>query len=197
MENGMTFDPSQLGNFITAAAAWGAAFLVVFWLSLVVWVFRDSRSRTANGLNRFLAVLLALFFFLPGIAIYLILRPRHTLEEDYLQTLEEEALLQSVEEAPACPGCGRRIKDDWVLCPSCHTKLKKVCEHCSRLMDLPWNICPYCSTPTATARQEEVNSQSEVNLDEAMTGFDFLNELPSSLSEDVLPEGEKQSQDHS
>jgi RNA polymerase subunit RPABC4/transcription elongation factor Spt4 len=190
-ENAMTFDPSQFGNVITGAAIWSAAMVAVFWISLVFWVFRDIRTRTGNPLARFFSLLLALFFFLPGVVIYLILRPRTTLEEEYQKTLEEEALLQSVEEAPACPGCGRRIKDDWVLCPSCHTKLRKVCEHCKRLMDLPWNICPYCGTPTVAARQEELNLESEYHLDKAMVGLDFHDEPPSSLMNDSMPDDEK------
>jgi len=91
---------------------------------------------------------------LPGIVVYLILRPPRTLEEEYQHTLEEEALLQAIEDAVLCPGCGRRVKENWIVCPGCHTKLKKNCHQCGKLMDLPWNLCPYCGTPAPGMRRE-------------------------------------------
>jgi RNA polymerase subunit RPABC4/transcription elongation factor Spt4 len=62
--------------------------------------------------------------------------------------------LQSIEDQTVCPGCERRIRDDWQVCPNCQTKLKKPCYHCGRLMELPWNICPYCGTPAPGMRKE-------------------------------------------
>ena len=91
---------------------------------------------------------------LPGVLVYLILRPARTLEEEYQQTLEEEALLQSIEDQAVCPGCERHIKEDWLVCPTCQTKLRKRCHSCGRLMELPWNICPYCGTPAPGMRKE-------------------------------------------
>ncbi|HJW90456.1 MAG TPA: zinc ribbon domain-containing protein, partial [Anaerolineales bacterium] len=85
-----------------------------------------------------------------------ILRPARSLEDEYQHTLEEEALLQAIEEAPLCPGCGRRIKENWILCPNCHTRLKKSCHHCGKLMELPWNLCPYCGTPAPGMRRENI-----------------------------------------
>ncbi|MEJ5226158.1 MAG: zinc ribbon domain-containing protein, partial [Anaerolineales bacterium] len=74
--------------------------------------------------------------------------------EEYQRTLEEEALLAAIEDQPLCPGCERRIRDDWQICPNCHTRLKKACHHCGRLMELPWNLCPYCGTPAPGMRKE-------------------------------------------
>lgn len=173
----MTFDPSQLSSYILIATAWSAAFIVALWLSLVIWTYRDMRARAKDPLARFLAVLVVAVLFLPGIVIYLILRPRQTLEDEYQHTLEEEALLQSIEETPQCPGCGRRIRENWLVCPSCHTKLKKPCHHCGKLMELPWNLCPYCGTAAPGVRRENLT------LDEA------LSTLSLDLGED---EGEPQ-----
>ena len=158
----MTFDPASLTNILLILTAWGAAFLAALWLSLVIWTFRDVRSRARDPLARILAVLVVAVLFLPGIIIYLILRPPRTLEQEYQQTLEEEALLQAIEESPLCPGCGRRIKENWVVCPNCHTKLRKNCHQCGKLMELPWNLCPYCGTPAPGMRREGLT------LDEAL-----------------------------
>jgi hypothetical protein len=158
----MSFDPASLSNFILILTAWGGAFLAALWLSLVIWTYRDIRRRARDPLARILATLVTAVLFLPGIVIYLILRPSRTLEEEYQSTLEEEALLQSIEEASLCPGCGRKVRDNWIICPSCHTKIKKPCLHCGKMMELSWNICPYCGNPAPGVRKEGVT------LDEAI-----------------------------
>jgi hypothetical protein len=150
----MQFDPSSLSNFMLFLAAWGGAFIAALWLSLVIWTYRDVRRRTRDPLARILAVLVTAVLFLPGIVIYLILRPPRTLEDDYQHGLEEEALLSAIEDAAVCPGCGRRTRDSWQVCPNCHTKLRKPCHNCGKLMDLPWNLCPYCAAPAPGMRRE-------------------------------------------
>jgi RNA polymerase subunit RPABC4/transcription elongation factor Spt4 len=173
----MSLNPNSLSNFMLFLAAWGGAFLAALWLSLVIWTYRDIRQRARDPLARILAVLVVAVLFLPGIVVYLILRPPRTLEEDYQHSLEEEALLQSIEESAVCPGCGRRVKDSWIICPSCQTKLKKNCHHCGKLMELPWNICPFCGTAAPGMRRENIS------LDEALRQI-------SSESEEAAPESE-------
>ncbi len=120
------------------------AFWLALWVSTVVWTYRDIKSRTRDVLVQILAVMMVLLFNLPGLLFYFLLRPRETLAETYERALEEEALLQSIEERELCPGCGRKVQQDFILCPYCHTKLKKVCNSCGRLLHLSWEICPYC-----------------------------------------------------
>ena len=162
----MTLDPSFVSNLLLILTGFGGAFLAALWISLIVWTYRDIRTRARDPLVQTLATLLVAVLNLPGILVYLILRPTHTLEEDYQKTLEEEALLQALEDLPLCPGCERRVKDDWQVCPNCHTKLKKNCENCNKLMELPWNICPYCGTPAAGMRRDAATS-----VDEALKGL--------------------------
>lgn len=182
----MTFDPTQFSNFFLIVTAWSGAFLAALWLSLIFWTYRDIRNRARDPLARILAVLVVAVLFLPGIAVYLILRPPRTLEEEYQQTLEEEALLQSIEETPQCPGCGRRIQDKWMICPSCHTKLKKACHHCGKLMELPWNLCPYCGTPAPGMRREKMS------MDEALQplSMDLAAAETEELEEEIFAESE-------
>lgn len=155
----MIFDPLSLNNTMLVLAAWGGAFLAALWLSLIIWTFRDIRTRARDPLLRILAALVVAVLFIPGIVIYLILRPTRTLDEEYQQSLEEEALLQTIEDSSLCPGCGRRVKDNWLVCPSCYTKLKKTCHSCGKLMELPWNMCPYCATPTPGTRRENLSME--------------------------------------
>jgi RNA polymerase subunit RPABC4/transcription elongation factor Spt4 len=163
----MTFDPTFLSGFLLVLVVFGGAFLAALWLALVIWTWRDIRNRARDPLAQVLAVLVVAVLNLPGVLVYLILRPAHTLEEEYQRTLEEEALLASIEDQSLCPGCERRVRDDWQVCPNCHTKLKKGCPSCGKLMELPWNICPYCGTPAPGMRKddgtnEKVKVESEI-----------------------------------
>ncbi len=147
--------PETLRTLALVLTAWAVAFVVALWLAAVVWTYRDIRARTRDPLLRILALLVVAVLLVPGVAVYYFLRPATTLEEEYRRALEEEALLQSLDEVRRCPGCARRVEPDWILCPHCHTKLRKTCHHCGRLLELPWNVCPYCGTPVPGMRRED------------------------------------------
>jgi RNA polymerase subunit RPABC4/transcription elongation factor Spt4 len=136
--------------------------LAGLWISLVFWTYRDIRARTQDRMIHILAALLVAVLSLPGVVIYLILRPAKTLDEAYQHTLEEEALLSEVESRQVCPGCGANTQLDWQLCPTCHTKLRKPCTNCGRLMELPWRICPYCGSPAPGVRPGAESSDIEM-----------------------------------
>ncbi|MEJ2734601.1 MAG: zinc ribbon domain-containing protein [Anaerolineae bacterium] len=151
--------------FLIMFAALFAAFLTAVWVSVVIWTFRDIRSRSRDIFAQILATLMVLIFFplfpFPGLILYLLLRPRETLSEVYERSLEEEALLQGIEERLACPGCNRRIEEGYMICPTCHTRLKKSCPACGRLLHLRWNICPFCgAVQTATKPSPALAAQT-------------------------------------
>jgi len=115
------------------------------YLALIVWTFLDIRARSRDPALWIFATLAA-FVPVVGLLVYLILRPRQTLMEAYMRSLEEEALLQEIEERPVCPGCRVRVEPEFVLCPNCRTKLKAECMSCKRLIELDWTVCPYCAS---------------------------------------------------
>lgn len=121
-------------------------FLAAFWIATVFWTYRDIRQRTRDPILQTAAVLLVLVFNFPGHWIYLIVRPRQTLTELYERSLEEEALLQELEDQKACPTCKRRVKDEYLVCPSCRTQLKEACRQCQKPLSYAWVACPYCGT---------------------------------------------------
>jgi RNA polymerase subunit RPABC4/transcription elongation factor Spt4 len=159
----MILDPAFLSGFTLILTSFAGAFLAALLAALVVWTFRDIRSRARDRLAHILATALVALLNLPGVLVYLVLRPPRTLDEEYQQTLEEEALLQTIEEQTICPGCERRIKEEWLVCPTCQTKLRKPCHQCGKLMDLSWNICPFCGTPTPGMRKESGTIEEAVS----------------------------------
>ena len=141
----------RITDILLITIAFLGAFLAALWLSMVIWTFRDIRSRTRDIFAQILAALVVAILNLPGLLIYFILRPPETLAEAYTRSLEEEALLQGIEEADRCPGCGQRVMPEYVVCPTCHTKLKKTCTHCGKALQLRWTVCPYCGTASVAA----------------------------------------------
>jgi RNA polymerase subunit RPABC4/transcription elongation factor Spt4 len=124
--------------------ALGGAYFIALWFVLIVWTFRDIESRSRSVVTQVLSTLLAVLFWIPGMALYWVLRPKETLDEAYQRSLEEEYLIQDLEEVPLCPNCQHFVEDDFQLCPHCQTQLKDNCHHCDRLVDLRWPVCPYC-----------------------------------------------------
>ena len=41
----MPLDPTTLSNVLLLLTAWGGAFVLALWLSLIFWTYRDVRSR--------------------------------------------------------------------------------------------------------------------------------------------------------
>lgn len=124
--------------------ALGGAYLIALWFTLAIWTFRDIEHRSKNVVTQIMSTLLVVLFWVPGLLLYFVLRPKETLDEAYQRSLEEEYLLQDLEELPLCPKCQHYVEDDYRLCPHCETPLKEPCQSCGRLVDLRWEVCPYC-----------------------------------------------------
>jgi len=120
------------------------AYAVVLWLGTLVWVYRDIRERTRDSWSHAVSVLLVVVFNLPGLILYLVLRPRETLLEAYERRLETEALMGDMPERRACPSCQRPARPDYLVCPYCRTGLRQACAKCSKPLELTWVACPYC-----------------------------------------------------
>lgn len=150
----------------------GIAYVVALWFALVAWTFRDIESRSRSVFTQVFSTLLVVLFFVPGLLLYLILRPKETLDQAFQRALEEEYLLQDLDELPLCPGCQRTVDPEFRLCPHCLTAIRGPCAACARLIDLRWGVCPYCAVPV---EREALSATSSTDdgvrvLDEARVG---------------------------
>jgi hypothetical protein len=125
-----------------------ALYGVILWLAAAYWAYRDMQLRSDNPVLPYLAAALIVLFtpilFIFGVLVYRVVRPQEKIAEVYERNLAEEALLAEVEAIHTCPGCNRRIHDEWIICPSCRTRLNRVCPTCSRLVGLDWSLCAWC-----------------------------------------------------
>jgi len=153
----MTFLASWPGGSLEAtlrlAGLLVLAYVLVLWLSAVVWVYRDVRTRTNDQASQVIAVLLVALFNLPGLIVYLVIRPQSTLADNYERSLEAEAILHELQlSANSCQTCRRPIDDDFVVCPFCRTVLREACRNCGRAIRTSWLTCPYCASDRPVAR---------------------------------------------
>jgi hypothetical protein len=137
---------ARIPFILTILATACGGMTIALWGGMGIWVFRDIRARSRDILAQLLATLLVLVLPVIGFIVYLMLRPRETLADAYERSLEQEALLQAIEEPEVCPGCGQRVRVEYLFCPSCHTKLKRACPACNQPIHLRWALCPYCGS---------------------------------------------------
>ncbi len=121
-----------------------AAFGVALWFAMAVWTYRDIERRSANVVVQVLATLVVVLGFLPGITIYLLLRPRETVEQRYQREIEDSYLAQEIGSIAVCQNCAHPIKDEFMFCPDCGNSLRRTCGSCGRLVDADWKICAFC-----------------------------------------------------
>lgn len=153
--------PEQFANLIGVGLEWVVALLggllVAFWVGIIVWTWRDIRHRSSDIFAALLATLLAVIPIF-GPLLYLLLRPRETLAEQYDRALEEEALLREIEQAPSCHKCGRPVNVDWQFCPFCESELRQPCPECGQLLDPAWKRCPRCGVYPVRSKKPQTDS---------------------------------------
>ena len=108
--------------------------MLILWIVVIVWVYRDAERRNMNG------VLWALLVFignLIGLLIYLIVRsdnpfPSEKKPGSYICSNCKNSIDPNHKFCPhcgeslndICPGCKKPVKEEWKVCPNCGNKLK-------------------------------------------------------------------------
>src|SRR6187549_2762078 len=143
-----TIDSIVSNPFVQLALQAIAFYIVLVWLLTAFWAFRDMQHRTTNPVAPYLAAGLIIaftpFLFLFAVILYRIVRPRETIAEANERALAEEAILAEIEARPHCANCSRAVEEEWIICPTCRNRLRRVCPNCSRLVELDWTLCAWC-----------------------------------------------------
>jgi RNA polymerase subunit RPABC4/transcription elongation factor Spt4 len=124
------------------------AYIVLIWLASAFWAYRDMRLRSASAFTPYVAaaaiIVFTPIFFLFGLLIYRIVRPKETIAEVNERMLAEEAILAEIASHSQCANCSRPVHEDWIICPSCRNRLRRVCPNCEHLIELDWTLCAWC-----------------------------------------------------
>ena len=126
--------------------------VVVFWLAIAYWVYRDARRRIADPWLVAMAALLGLVPPFVGPIIYLFFRPPESLAERRERELEIRAIEERLAQRDLrCPVCRGQVDSSFLVCPVCTTRLKQACGECGAPLEPIWQACPYCATPVPPA----------------------------------------------
>jgi len=125
-------------------------YVFVLWIALVIWVARDSVSRSKSLVFQVFVILLAIILNIFGLLVYLIIRPQKTLVEKYHEDLEHKALAESEE---SCPKCEKMLPLAFQFCPHCGEEARKHCKKCHKLVSKNWSVCAYCGTKKSTQKK--------------------------------------------
>ena len=124
------------------------AYIVLIWLASAYWAYRDMRLRSASAFTPYVAaaaiIIFTPIFFLFGLLVYRIVRPKETIAEVNERMLAEEAMLAEVASHAHCANCSRPVHEEWIICPTCRNRLRRVCPNCERLIELDWTLCAWC-----------------------------------------------------
>jgi hypothetical protein len=122
--------------------------LVVFWLALGYWTFRDAKRRIEEPFFIGLATLVGLFPPFVGPFIYMLFRPPEFIDDRRERELEIRAIESRLAATDVtCRVCHADVDPSFLVCPVCTTKLRQACTNCKAPLEPMWQVCPYCETP--------------------------------------------------
>ena len=122
-------------------------FVIVFWLAIGYWVYKDARRRIEDPWLVVMATILGLVPPFVGALVYMLFRPPEYIEdvrerELEIRAMEERLSLRDLQ----CPVCRAEVEPSFLVCPVCTTRLKQSCANCGKPLEAMWQVCPYCET---------------------------------------------------
>lgn len=149
---------------------------VIFWIFVLVWVWVDAGERTTNVFSKLASVVLVGVLNIVGLLIYLIIRPKQTLQDLYWIDLERRYLKYETSELGDCPNCKMSMQPGFNLCPRCGYQIKQKCNSCLVWIDKKYNYCPFCGQKVGkealtetNLTPEEINSEVVKSKEEAIS----------------------------
>ena len=140
---GTVFDDPMVSLFVRLLAG----YVVLIWLAAALWAFVDMRRRTSNLVAAYasaaLVILATPLLFPAAILVHVVLRPDALAAGRRFDRLRHEAF--TLEDDPRCEECGRRIEEDWLVCPGCRRQLAHRCHACGGTVGLDWSVCGWCA----------------------------------------------------
>jgi hypothetical protein len=103
--------------------------LLILWIVVIIWVYRDAEQRRMNGI---LWALLVFVGNLVGLLIYLIVRTEGVPRQVESQNTQP------------CPKCAKPVLPRYAFCPHCGARIHAVCPSCKESIASEWRVCPHC-----------------------------------------------------
>lgn len=121
---------------------------IVLYVVSVFWSVRDAANRDCPWWLGLLSIVPVV-----GLVAYCLLRPPLLKLDREEQEIEIALKRRQLMHYGDCANCGYPVKEDYVMCPNCHQRLKNLCPTCHHALDPQWTVCPYCTTPIGNGRE--------------------------------------------
>ncbi|MDD5197927.1 MAG: zinc ribbon domain-containing protein [Candidatus Gracilibacteria bacterium] len=142
-------------------------YFFIIWGAFIIWVIKDITNRTTNILVQAFSIFIILFFTpIFGLPIYLLIRPRTTIFEQYYEEeeLEESTETDDLEEFYHCPACKHTVSRDFKFCPKCAFELTISCPSCKKKIHTDWALCPYCGEKKII-REKPITKEKKIPIE--------------------------------
>lgn len=140
---------------LTSVLSYILVYLAIIWLLFCGWVLKDISSRTRNPVYIIISTVFVLTFNLPGLLLYLMLRPEKTIEE--AKALDVHLLSQLEDGLINCPDCANIMRRHYKFCTVCGANLEAHCHSCAKQVNPVWLSCAYCGANLQVETKEKVN----------------------------------------
>lgn len=151
-------------NFSVIFSVFGVG-LAMFWIVIIGWTWSDALARYRSRGAALMIVILLVVFNIFGLLIYLVIRPRYTLEDEYWEDLERRFLRYEAQGLGDCPHCGTEVQPSYIYCTNCGKSLRVKCKECEMYLEPSWKVCPFCGKRQKVARKKQIKGPEVSNID--------------------------------
>ncbi|GIW57558.1 MAG: hypothetical protein KatS3mg083_503 [Candidatus Dojkabacteria bacterium] len=121
-----------------------AFFFFVLWIYCGFFMFYDSMKRFGKSTWVFLLFVIGVLFGPFALILYLIARPRKTLEDKAFMHLEHRFFYNEASKVIHCLNCDSYVLENHVFCTQCGTQNRYRCPKCGALTDYDDKYCWKC-----------------------------------------------------
>ncbi len=146
-----------------------AFFFLVLWMYCGFFMFYDSIKRFGKSPWVFFLLVIGLLFGPFALVLYLIARPRQTLEDKAFMHLERRFFYNEASKVLHCLNCDTYVLENHVFCTQCGTQNRYKCPKCGALGDYDDKYCWKCGYDFGDRYQKLVQSIQKKKLTKRST----------------------------
>lgn len=122
---------------------WWAIIIFLIWIATLIWVIKDSNTRSSSFWFQLLSVIIILLFTpIFWILLYIAIRPQWFKRD---KTPRRDTLFQATQ---ICENCWEFNHIENLYCTSCGESLHTICRECNKKYSKNHAYCPLCGAPS-------------------------------------------------
>lgn len=127
-------------------------FFVLLWLSIIYFVFIDSKVYFPKTFPRLFFVSMTVAFGFGGLLMYLLYRGNAI---DGGSICAENSFLQA--DVLMCPACVNIVPDGHRYCANCGVPVRRKCKSCGEFSSVQNKYCPFCGKKSPASKKSAIS----------------------------------------